>query len=250
MKLICARLGENLDTAETWKVVFGSKRILVDANLPDGFLRRQAPSGESVDESLPSVGGHGRASQRLKICEEFVRIVGHRLQISSGHNDGAGIRLGRYADRLKAIRLHRHLLAEIAQLQLHIEDPGTAPRNLKGFAAKGCKPGPVHLNRIASGSEAIHSKLSCRVSCDRACETGWTFHLHRCSRNDGLRGIHNAAFDGPLGPLGAKHACHDCHGHQSQTKKVSRWRKHAIRRSYAEPIRCHAAVPLLRRTYP
>src|SRR6185369_3417544 len=50
--LVGARLREDLDAAETRKLVLRRKRIVVDAYFADGFFRRYLTVGETVDFDL------------------------------------------------------------------------------------------------------------------------------------------------------------------------------------------------------
>jgi hypothetical protein len=66
-------------------IVFSRERILIDTNLANGFLWRQAAAGKTVNENLTAVWTGRRTSERLQRCREFVRIVRQRIQIFSGN---------------------------------------------------------------------------------------------------------------------------------------------------------------------
>src|ERR1019366_8748347 len=65
--LVGARLGEDLDLAVTQLVVLRRKRVLVDANLADGLLRRKLPAAEAVHEDGSAVGTGRGPRQRGEV---------------------------------------------------------------------------------------------------------------------------------------------------------------------------------------
>ena len=109
-EFVRARLGEDLDAAEAEFVVLGRKRVLVDANLADGFLGRKLASAEAVDVNGAAVGTRGRAGQGLQIGGEVVGVIGERFEVGPAQRQGAGIagRVGAYG-RSGPV-LHGHVL--------------------------------------------------------------------------------------------------------------------------------------------
>ena len=81
-QLVGAGLGQNLDSAETEPVVLGGKRVLVDANLADGFLGRQLAAAEPIDVDLAAVGAGAGTGQGLERIGQVVGIVRQRFQIA------------------------------------------------------------------------------------------------------------------------------------------------------------------------
>ena len=71
--LVGTGLGKDLDFAVAQLVVFGRKRVLVDANLADRFLRRELAAAEAVHEDGSAVGTGRRSGKRRKIGCQIVR---------------------------------------------------------------------------------------------------------------------------------------------------------------------------------
>src|SRR5271157_1460551 len=94
MVLVRARLSENLDSSVAQFVVFGRKRILIDADLANRRLRRKLAAGESVDVDLAAVGPGRRSGQRLQVLLQLIGIVRERFKVLAGENDGTGIASG------------------------------------------------------------------------------------------------------------------------------------------------------------
>ena len=67
MPLVGPRLGENLDAAVAELVVFGRKRILIDADFADGGFWRKLACGEAVDINLAAIGAGGGAGEGFEI---------------------------------------------------------------------------------------------------------------------------------------------------------------------------------------
>src|ERR1019366_6288092 len=67
VKLIRAGLGEDFDSSVAQLVVFGGKRILVDANLANRFFRRKLSGRKSIDVNLPAAGACRRYGQRFQV---------------------------------------------------------------------------------------------------------------------------------------------------------------------------------------
>src|SRR5207244_13218671 len=72
VKLIGARLGENLDASVSQLVVLGGEGVLVDADLADRLLRGQAAAGKAVDTDLPAVRPRGWAGELLQVARDAV----------------------------------------------------------------------------------------------------------------------------------------------------------------------------------
>ena len=64
---VAAGLGEDLDARETGTVVLRGKRIGVDPHLADTRLRRQASSGEAIDEELAATRAGRGTGQGLQL---------------------------------------------------------------------------------------------------------------------------------------------------------------------------------------
>src|SRR6478609_10331142 len=88
---IGARLGENLNPAKAHTVILRGKRILVDANFPDGRLWRKLATGKTVNVNLPAIGPGGRTGQCLKFRLQLVGIVRKRVKVFAADHDAAGI---------------------------------------------------------------------------------------------------------------------------------------------------------------
>ena len=79
LELVGAGLGEDLDPAETNLIEFGREGILINAYLPDRFLRRKPAARKAIDKDLSSARSGGRTSQSLQVREQVVRIVGQSV---------------------------------------------------------------------------------------------------------------------------------------------------------------------------
>ena len=91
MKLIQARFGEDFDAAITQPIVFGGKRILVDANFANGSLGRECAAGKSVDIDLAAVRAGRWAGKRLKFGLQLIGIIRKRFEVLSLHNHHTGV---------------------------------------------------------------------------------------------------------------------------------------------------------------
>src|SRR5579864_324071 len=83
---VAAGLGEDLNAAVAELVILRGKRVLVDANLANGRLRRKRAASESIDVNLTAVGTCGRAGERLQFRLKLVGVVRERLKILSLDN--------------------------------------------------------------------------------------------------------------------------------------------------------------------
>ena len=110
MKLVCAGLGEDFDAAVAELVVLGRKRILVDADLADRFLRGELASAESIDEDCATAGSGRRAGERQQVRLEILGIVGQRLQIGAAQHQRARVVRGVGGDGRPGIIPHDYLL--------------------------------------------------------------------------------------------------------------------------------------------
>lgn len=111
MMLVCARLGENLDASVAELVVFSRERILVDADLANGFLGWNLAPAEAIYEDRSAVGTSGRAGERLQVALQVVWIVGERLQVVAPQHHRAGVSGGIDAERIACVPFHIHLLS-------------------------------------------------------------------------------------------------------------------------------------------
>ena len=75
MKLIRAWFGEDFDAAVTQPVVFGGKRILIDADFANGSLGRKRAACKTIDVNLAAVRACRGASERLKFGLQLVGII-------------------------------------------------------------------------------------------------------------------------------------------------------------------------------
>ena len=66
MKFIGSGFGEDFDPSQPEAVEFRGKRILIDADLPDGILGRQLPSAEAVNED-----GRSTPRPRRRPCQRL-----------------------------------------------------------------------------------------------------------------------------------------------------------------------------------
>ena len=80
VKFIGAGLGEDFDPTVAQFVVFGGKRILVDADFANRRLGRKLARGETVDIHLSAVRSGGGSGQSLQIGLQFVGIIGQSFQ--------------------------------------------------------------------------------------------------------------------------------------------------------------------------
>src|SRR5215469_12776436 len=80
VQLVGSGLGEDFDTAIAEAIVLRRERVLVDANLADGGLRRKLSAGEAVNVNLSAVGSGRRPGQRGELARQLVRIVGESLE--------------------------------------------------------------------------------------------------------------------------------------------------------------------------
>ena len=98
MVLVGSWLGEDFDAAVTQLVVFGRKRILIDADLADGRFRRELTGRETVNVHLPAIRPGRRSGQRLQIGLQLIGIVGKSLELCARNDDGSGVVGGIHID--------------------------------------------------------------------------------------------------------------------------------------------------------
>src|ERR1019366_3631042 len=98
MVIIGPRLGENFDAAVTELVIFRREWILINANLANRRFWRKLASRKTVNVELAAVRSRGRPGQRLQVGEQFVGIVGQRVQLLTGDDDRSGIASGIHID--------------------------------------------------------------------------------------------------------------------------------------------------------
>ncbi len=91
MKLVCARLGKDFNSAIAELVVLRGKWVLIDPDFTNGRLGRKLAGGKTIDVHLPSVGSGGGPGESFEIGLQLIRIVGQGLQFLARQNDGAGI---------------------------------------------------------------------------------------------------------------------------------------------------------------
>ena len=120
MKLVGAWLGEDFDSSVTELVVFGGKRILIDANLANRRLGRKLSGCESIDIKLPAIGPGRRPGQRFQVRLQLIRIVGQRFQILAAEHDRARIIRGVDVER-RSFRLHVDLLLFYVDVERYVK---------------------------------------------------------------------------------------------------------------------------------
>ncbi len=112
VKFVGAGLGKDFNAAVTQLVVFGRKRILVDANLANRGLGGKLAGGETVDVHLAAIRSRRGPGQGLQVGQQFVGIVGQSFELLAGDGDGSCVALGIDVDRgrgvgnLYLLRLH------------------------------------------------------------------------------------------------------------------------------------------------
>src|SRR5262249_6473071 len=91
VEIVRSRLGNDFDATGAQLVVFRRKWVLIDPDLPDGFLRWRNPAAETIDEDRCSTGSGAGSGDRGQLRNQIVRIVRQRLQILASQHGGAGI---------------------------------------------------------------------------------------------------------------------------------------------------------------
>src|SRR5207244_3141851 len=86
--------GKDFNPSVAELVVFGGERILIDANLADGRLRRQLAGGESVNVHLPAIRSGRWPGESFQVGLQFVRVVRQGFEGFAGNHDGTGIVAG------------------------------------------------------------------------------------------------------------------------------------------------------------
>src|SRR5882724_9491150 len=74
-EFVSARLGEDLDAAESELVILRRERVLIEPDLANRFLGRKLASAETIDENGATIRSGRRSGQGLQRLGEIVRVV-------------------------------------------------------------------------------------------------------------------------------------------------------------------------------
>src|ERR1039458_8112862 len=135
--LVGARLGEDFDLAVAQLVILRRERVLVDANLADGFLRRELAAAEAIHEDGSAVGAGRGSRQGREVGSQIVRIVGKRFEVGAAQHHGAGAARGIGGQRLPGRVLHRQTLGKTPSPERQVQGLRTGEQRHPGRLGQG-----------------------------------------------------------------------------------------------------------------
>ena len=195
VQFVGSGLGENLDAAVAKAVVFGRKRILVDANLANGGFRRKLTAGKSIDVDLPAVRTGCRTGESRQFVLQLIGIVGKGVEILTLDDDGAGIGVGGGADG-GVLRLDFDLLLLDLNLECGVDAFHLAGGNRDAGNAISRETLRRDPNAVGSRSEATDGVGSTCVRSSLAGHFAFAVeHDDGSAGNDGARRIGNLTVD-------------------------------------------------------
>jgi len=148
-----SRLGENFDASESQAVIFGGKRILVNADFADGFFRRQLTATEAIDVKLASTRTGAGTGERLQGVREIVRIVGQGFQVLALQDQRGLVILGLHAHGGGVLGVDGDLLGFHLDGELYGKSRGAAGGYVDRAGVR-LESRQIHLRGVVTGGKA------------------------------------------------------------------------------------------------